>query len=166
MSKAVIKLLSVRLSKAEYLKAIRTEQISFTELLDVAIKGSDSHSWRSAWLVGLLSKRNDERITPRINDILTAVMSKVDGHQREFIKLLSRMKMSEDQQSIFFDQCVNIWKSIEKKPATRIFAYQFMINMRKKFPELKAEIDFLSQEHYTESLSPGIKKSFIRLNLS
>jgi len=165
MSKAVKDLLSIRLSKTEFLKRIRTEQIGFDALLGVAINSPDSYGWRAAWLVGLLAKRNDERIVPSISDVLNVLMFKEDGHQREFIKLLLQMKMSEAQQSIFLDHCVNIWKSIDKKPGTRIFAYKFMINMCKKFPELSSELDFLSQEHYTDSLSPGIKKSFEKLDL-
>jgi len=165
MTKVVAELLSVKKSRSAYLKRIRIDQISFDDLLDFAINSSDANAWRAAWLVGILVKRNDERITPQISNILNVLLYKGDGHQREVIKILLRMDLNEMQQSIFFDYCITIWKSIEKKSSTRICAFKFLVKMQKNIPELAGEVRYLNQEIYTESLSVGIKKSLEKMQL-
>ena len=120
-------------------------------------------SWRSAWLIGGIIHKNDKRIIPHINQILKNLPQLPDGHQRELIKILNKMILSEEQEGRLFDCCMTIWEAIHKSPSVRIFAFQFLIKTTKKYPDLKNEIDFLTQEQYTTTLSPGIKKSFYKL---
>ena len=73
------------------------------------------------------------------------------------------MHLTENQESLLFDVCLTIWEDIAKSPSVRGTAFKFLLKIVKKYPELSEEIGHLTQSHYTESLSPGIKHSFIRM---
>ncbi|MBC8266489.1 MAG: hypothetical protein H8E84_05930 [Flavobacteriales bacterium] len=119
-------------------------------------------SWRSAWVVVHLMKEDDPKIKKHLTKIIKSIESKADGHQRELLKIVRKMKLSEKNDGLFFDVCINIWESVNKKPATRYYAGLFIIEMAKKYPEIKNELEHLTSYYYTQTLSPGIKRSFDR----
>ena len=73
------------------------------------------------------------------------------------------MELKEEYEGILFNLCMDIWEQINKTPSVRITALKFIIKIAKKHPELSQEITFLTQDHYLESLSPGIKHSVSRM---
>jgi urate oxidase len=73
------------------------------------------------------------------------------------------MRLTEKQEGILFDKCMNIWEDISKSPSVRGFAFQIIITTVKKYPELISEIEFLTQNHYLETISPGIRHSIKRM---
>ena len=94
-----------------------------------------------------------------IKRIIDALKSKDDGHQRELLKILYKMELTEKYEGILFDYCMDIWEQISKSPSVRVNALKFIIKIAKKHPELSQEITFLTENHYLESLSPGAKHS-------
>lgn len=145
--------------KDEMISFLENHPEFFTEAIELAIKDEQPFSWRSAWLLWSCMEINDKRIRKSIDKILTALPSKQDGHQRELIKILLQMQLNERQEGKLFNICWTIWESLNKKPSVRYTAFKFIIEMTKKYPELNKEIQYLPQEHYLESLSPGIKNS-------
>jgi len=135
----------------------------FEEAIDLAISDKETFSWRAAWLLWSCMELNDQRIQSYVKTIIKSITTKNDGHQRELIKILLQMNLSEEQEGILFNTCMNIWERIDKMPSVRFTAFQFIVQTGKKYPELTEEIIFLTQNHYLESLSPGIKRSVQRL---
>ena len=72
------------------------------------------------------------------------------------------MSLNEDQEGLFFNVCMNIWEAVNKKLAVRYYCGLFIIEMLKKYPEIKNELEFLTTDYYTQTLSPGIKRIFER----
>ncbi len=135
----------------------------FNEAIDLAISDKQPYSWRAAWLLWSCMEENDPRIRPYIKKIIKSITTKNDGHQRELIKILLQMKLTEKQEGILFNTCINLWEQIDKKPSVRFTAFQFVLKTAKRYPELSNEIKFLTQNHYLETLSPGIKRSVQRM---
>jgi hypothetical protein len=108
-------------------------------------------------------KENDKRIQKYINKIVGTLETKDDGHQRELLKILSKMELKEEYESILFDHCMDIWEQINKAPSVRVNTLKFIIKIAKEHPGLAEEITFLTQNHYLESLSPGAKHSVSKL---
>jgi len=79
------------------------------------------------------------------------------------MKVIKNMYVDDELEGYLFDICVSIWEDIDKIPSVRVMAFQIIANILKKYPDLKSEIIFLTQNHYVETLSPGIKMSFIKL---
>ncbi len=149
--------------KEELLSFVEKYPQSFHKLVEYAVSDEEPFNWRSAWVIFHSIKRNDKRLTEEIDRLVDAVSNKNDGHQRELIKILNKMDLNEDQEGKLFNISMNIWEQLGKSPSVRSTAIQFIAKMAKKYPELRSELDFLTQEQYLETLSPGIKHSIKRL---
>ena len=108
-------------------------------------------------------KENDLRLQGYISSILESIQEKEDGHQRELIKILGQMNLNDEHEGRLFNICMTVWESINKRPSVRYTAFVFIIKIAKRHPEISGEIDFITQDRYMESLSPGIKNSISRM---
>ena len=149
--------------KTEMISFLKAHPEYFNEAIELAISDNQPYSWRSAWLLWSCMNENDQRIHKYIQKIVKAVKTKNDGHKRELLKILYQMKLKSGHESILFDICLSIWQQIEKSPSVRFNALKFIIKIAKNHPELANEIDYLLQEHYLETLSPGVKKSISKM---
>ncbi len=135
----------------------------FNEALDLAISDDQPFAWRSAFLISSCMNDNDVRVKKYIKPILACLQTKSDGHQRDLLRILYRMKLGDKDEGTVFDICIKLWEQIGKAPSVRMIAFKFIIKIAKQYPELLNEISVLMQDHYLESLSPGIKCSARRM---
>lgn len=163
MTNSLNKILTDSLRKDAMVGFLKTNPTLFEETIKVSLGDEKPQSWRAAWLVKHYMQRNDKHIRPKINSILKVILNKEDGHQRELLKILIDMELNERQEGILFDKCIRIWEDISKSPSVRGFAFLIITNTVKKYPELISEISFLAQNHFIETLSPGIRHSVIRI---
>jgi len=89
--------------------------------------------------------------------------TKNEGHQRELLKILLQMDLTENQESFLFDVCMTIWEQVNSSPSIRHNAFRYIVKMAKKYPELSNEISVLTQNRYMETLSPGARKSVYKM---
>lgn len=146
-------------NKNEMISFLESKPEYFNEMLQLALSDKQPYSWRAAWLLNNCMENNDKRIKKYAKTILDSIKSKKDGHQRELIKILLKMDLKEIHEGFFFNICLDIWKQINKGSSVRFVALQSIVKLAKKHNELIEEIVFLTQDHYLESLSPGIKNS-------
>jgi hypothetical protein len=73
------------------------------------------------------------------------------------------MHLDEEQNGYLYDLCVSIWKQVEKKPSVRFTAFRGVLKIAHTYPDLTNELLLLTQEKYMESLSPGVKKSILKM---
>ena len=156
-------ILKTRFDKKYLISHLAENPVQFNEALIIALSDEQPQAWRAAWVLNHCIKFNDSRIKKNAAKIIKRIKTKEDGHKRELLKLLEKIELNESQEGYLFDICMTIWESIEKSPSVRITAFRILMSIVKKYPELKNEITHLTQNHYTESLSPGIKNSFNRL---
>lgn len=147
-----------RFSQKEMIIKVSSNSGNYKETIRIAISNEQPQGWRAAWILNHASKKKDQRLNPYVDELIAAIKDKKDGHQRELVKLISKIELNVDQEGLLFDACMNIWETPSKSPSVRYFAFQFIVSTVKKYPELKQEIDFLTQPEYLESLSPGIRK--------
>lgn len=135
----------------------------YTEAIELALGDKQPYSWRAAWLLFDCLEANDARLRGYIDHIIRAIPSKKDGHQRELLKILSMMELGEDHEGIVFDICMNTWEKIHLTPSVRYTAFRLMLAIASKYPELLREIELLTDDNYTETLSPGVRHSLVKL---
>ena len=133
------------------------------EAIELAIANKQPYSWRAAWLLWSCIEKNDTRIQPRIQSLIDGLKDKKDGHQRELLKILIVMELSEEQETNLLDYCIRLWKDIKKTPSIRYTAFRFINKIVSKYPELRNEIKYYTVKKYIETLSPGIQKSINKL---
>ncbi|NWF88335.1 MAG: hypothetical protein HXY50_02625 [Ignavibacteriaceae bacterium] len=149
--------------KEEVVSFLNNHPEYFEEAIQLAIADKQPFSWRAAFLLVNCMKKNDNRVQKYINQIVESIKTKKDGHQRELLKILFNMEIKGKHEGKLFDVCMSLWEQINKQPSIRITALKFILKIAKKHPELKEEIVYLTQDHYLEFLSPGVKKSIERM---
>ena len=163
MTESLQQILTASLRKDKLLTFLKENPNFFDETLKVSLQDKEPESWRAAWLIFHFMNKNDSRVTKKINAILKAISNKKDGHQRELLKILIKMNLTEKQEGVLFDRCITIWEDISKSSSVRGIAFSIFVNIVKIYPELISEIEFLTQGHYVETLTPGIRYSLIRM---
>ena len=163
MNSSLQHILTGRLRKKELVIFLQKQPKLFSDVIQIALGDKEPESWRAAWLAKNYMSQNDERLKPYITQILKAIPNKKDGHQRELLKILMEMKLTKKQEGILFDSCMTIWEKINKSSSVRGIALTFLAFTIKKYPDLISEIDFLTQNHYLETLTPGIRNSVARI---
>lgn len=149
--------------KDELIAFMRTYPEHFDEAIQLALSDNQPLAWRAAFLLWGCIDDNDKRIRKHIPAIVKCLKDKDDGHQRELLKILSRMEIGEKYEGKIFDLCMNLWKQPDKVPSVRVTAFKFILKITEKYPELMNEISVLTQDHYLESLSPGVRHSVERM---
>ncbi|MFZ1289632.1 MAG: hypothetical protein WAR79_06065 [Melioribacteraceae bacterium] len=149
--------------KDEMISFLKSHPEYFDEAIELAVSDKQPYSWRSAFLLWGCMEENDLRIQKHVKSIVNSIEDKKDGHQRELLKILSKMKINKKYEGKIFNICMNLWEQINKDPSIRITALKFIIKIAQKHPELMEEIIFLTQDHYLETLSPGVKNSVEKL---
>jgi len=152
-------------NKQEMMAWLDAHPESFTEAVQLAVADKQPCSWRSAWLLWGCMEDNDPRIRPFIPKIVECLETKRDGHQRELLKILLRMELSEEHEGYLFDLCMNVWEKIGKAPSVRHNAFRMIVRIASKYPELLNDIAFITQSHYIDSLSPGVRRSVMKMYL-
>lgn len=142
--------------KLQLVKQLKNDKKSFNAFLSFSLLSNEPLAWRAAWLLRSCLTKNDERISAEAIRITKAIRGKADGHQRELIKNLELIQLEESFEGYLFDECMLIWETLSKKPSTRITAFKAMHRIAKKYPELAHDLELLTEEHYTETLTPGV----------
>lgn len=135
----------------------------YEEAVRLAVSNDQPYSWRAAWLLWSCMEENDPRLKKHTAKFIKALDGKKDGHQREIIKILMKMDLTERQESLLFDKCVSLWEQTALSPSIRYTAFHFIRRIASKYPELKKEISALFQPHFITPLSPGAKNGINRM---
>ena len=163
MEESLQHILTARLRKEEMTAFLKKHPEQFEQVINTALTDKQPEAWRAAWLLNHCMKENDQRLKAHIKTITMIISTKQDGHQRELLKVLDIMELSEKHDGLLFDVCMTIWEAIHKSPSVRGTAFMHLIKIFQKYPELNNEIEYLTQSHYTATLSPGIKHSLNRI---
>lgn len=133
------------------------------ELIQFALSDAAPLCSRAAWLLSKITRDNDPRIKPYTTKFLEIIPQVKDGHQRDLINVLRKMNLNEEEEGLFFDLCVTIWCDLSKIPSARYYAFQYLLKIVDKYPDLINEIVLLTEDFYLESLSPGIKRTINKM---
>jgi hypothetical protein len=151
------------IGKDNYLKILKARPDYIEPLLEICKSDLNPQAWRAAWLLRHTLEQNDPRLIRHLDDIASLLRGKADGHQRELLLLFEKSELNQQLSGILFDESSRIWQAVGKKPSTRITAFKSLVRIANRYPELKQELSLLSTDHYTDTLSPGIKKMLFRI---
>jgi len=135
----------------------------FEETVQLAVSDKPTYSWRAAWLLWSCMEDDDKRLQPHIRLLIIALEGKDEGHQRELLKILLRMELNDKYLGILFNISMNLWEQIYKQPSVRYTAFRVILKAVKRHRQLMREIGYIVNEQYTDSLSPGIRRSLLRM---
>lgn len=150
--------------KVQLIEVLNSRPEYVDQALALCTSDTQPQAWRAAWLLQHTALPRDKRILKHIPKILDVLPHRESGHQRELLKLLEPFTLNETEESQLFDCCMTLWEDLSKSPSLRITAFKILVRIAKKYPELQGELTFLTEDHFTEALSPGIKRTFERLS--
>ena len=127
------------------------------EALHYALSNKSPENWRSAWLLFHCLKDVQEFLQEHCKELITALINKEGGHQRELIKIIFELQIPEDMEGPLYDTCFDIWCDLSRQPSVRIKSLEMLFRIVQRHPELAAELESALDEHFLESLSPGIQ---------
>ena len=145
--------------KAEMISSMQAHPEYFDEAISLAVSNKQPYAWRAAWLLWSCMAENDQRIQKQIGKIVSSIQAKNDSHQRELLKILLQMELSEKHEVFLLDSCIKIWEGTNKKPSVRFTAFKMMVKIAKKHPDLHNEVALLTEDQYMNSFSAAAKKS-------
>ncbi len=134
----------------------------FPEAIDLAVAERERYSWRAAWLLGNCMEKDDKRVRSSLDRLIAAMPGKPDGHWRELMKIVSKMRLNDEQEGRVFDMAMQQWLDPDKQSSVRWKAFQFMAAMVETYPELAAEVKLVLRPDLIEPLSPGVRRSVSR----
>jgi len=149
--------------KDEMIAYLNNHPEDFEEAIKLAISDKQPYGWRSAWLLWSCMEKNERRIQGYVKQIINTISTKGDGHQRELLKILQLVELDEEDEGILLNVCVELWGKTNKRPSVRYTAFMFMNKMVARYPDLFHEIELLTEDHYLDTLSPGIKLAIKRI---
>lgn len=154
--------------KADMITYMESYPEQFEEAITLALSDKQPYCWRAASILWSCMEENDRRIRKYLQEIIDCLPAKKQGHQRELLKILMRMELNEIQEGKLFNLCVELWEDTNNQPSVRYMAFQSMVKIAKKHPDLFREIDFLTENQYLNSLSPAVRKGIKKIikNLS
>lgn len=133
-----------------------------SEAIDLAVGTRPRYAWRAAWLVGNGMTADDPRLKHEVDRLIHAMPGKPDGHWRELMKIVMRMRLNDEQEGRVFEMALSQWQDPGKQASVRWMAFRFMADMVKKYPALAGEVKLLLRPELVEPLSPGIRRSVAR----
>lgn len=151
-------ILDKRLDKDFLIQLFQEQQEVHNAAIQLALSNQEPQAFRATWILSHCTKKNDARIVPFVNDFIKELPKKKDGHQREILKILEKITLDDEQEGRLFDCCMTLWENIAKAPAVRYVSFRILHKVCEKYPELSGELEFICQEQYLESLSPGIQR--------
>ncbi len=157
-----LELLLSKYFKTKAVQTIREYPELIEQILPICLTNKPPMCWRAAWVTRSAMDKNDAQAIPYIDRFLQVLPKKEDGHQRELIKLLQMLELTNDQESVLYDISVSIWESVGKQSSVRYVAIENILEMVSKYPELHNELEAITQPQYLNSLSPGIKKGILK----
>lgn len=129
------------------------------QLLDLLLNAENPLAWRAGWLLFDCTPPNDPLILPKIDHIIDILPQKMQSQQRELLKLLFKMDLTEHQMGRVFNIASSFWLNPKKQPSVRMYSFRWMLKIAEVHKELLPEVLLLAESPQTQNLSPGVKHS-------
>lgn len=134
-------------------------------LMDIALTGSNRHSWRAAWIADKINEQHPGIVKPWILQITEGLKGlKHTGKKRQFLKLVSLCPISPEHRGFLVDYCLACLDSPAEPPAVKAHAMQILYQISEYEPELKEELLQILEFEIEISESAGIKARARRLS--
>ena len=154
--------LTNRIHKTSLLEKIHADPDHFDKLLNWSFLKEQPIGWRATWLLKQVVDKNDPRLGHQISQLIEQFPKFNESQKREWLRILIYQEFTDDDAGYLFDLCMLEWKNIHNHPALRSSAFQILMRIFKKFPELVTELTHLMTPEYLEPLSPAIRKGILK----
>ncbi len=133
-------------SKAQTVKIasqIGSNQESFDELIKLFLGNEYRVTQRAAWIVSHCADENPWLIDPHIESMLLNLQHTAsDPVKRNTLRVLRYVDIPEDLMGLAAELCFKFLQSGKEPVAVKVHSMDILLNIVKKYPELKDELKF------------------------
>lgn len=134
---------------------IGNDEHRFEELMHLFLKDDYKVTQRASWVVSECTERFPFLITPYLNSIILNLRNEVhDAVKRNTIRILQFVEIPESLFGITAEFCFELLASKKEPVAIKAFSMTVLLEIVKKIPELKIELQILIEDQMPYS-SPG-----------
>jgi hypothetical protein len=149
--------------KEDIVTFVKSDESYVFQLLELALTDQSQSGWRAGWILANVIDCNDQRVLERLDEIIELIPKLPHSHQREFLRIIQLMELTEEQDGVVFALAVGLWEDLGKQGSVRYNAFKCILKIADKHPELKNEIHLWSAPYYLDSLSKGIRHSIVKM---
>lgn len=147
----------------EVIRWVGNDEKRFKELIHLVLGSNKLIAQRAAWPMSYLVIDQPKLIYPYLYDLLELVKQPVHpAIKRNTFRFLKEIDIPENCIPKTLETCFNAVGNPKEPVAVICFAFYTLLNLGKKFPELKNEILFATELHQ-ENESAGIKHMIKKL---
>lgn len=126
------------------------------DFVDYAVSNKE-YAWRAAWILHHYSEKFPRELDQYAQILINSLKDVAGhGHIREILKVIYKLKLSEEQTSEMFDICYDFLQNNKLQSSVRGMSFMFLMRVANEYPELKGEIEVIF-ENIKDFLSPGIR---------
>ena len=114
-------------------------------------------------MVGSCMEENDKRVRKHVKKLIDLLFVTKGGEQRELLKIIYQMKISNSLEGLLFDHCIVMWMDIKQQSSVRFYAFKMLCKIAEEHPDLNKEVLGLLNLPHAGSLTPAIRKSVMKL---
>lgn len=155
--KSTIQEILTKFHKNDIIECLHKHPQYFEDALQLALGDISPYSWRAAWVLWSCMEPNDKRVRKHVKQIIAILPERKSNQQRELLKILEPMEIDENLEGLLYDQCIQLWERTDLQPSVRYNAFKVILKIAKKHPEAADELKSLTEDHYLDSLSRGVK---------
>lgn len=136
------------------------------ELLKLIMSDDAQITMRASWVLQHMSFENPDIIYPHLPELIKFLRKK-DQHTgaiRNVIRIFKELDLPEKYCSEIFDLCMAYSKNPAMPHAVRVFAIYTMVNICKKYPELKYEVELIIHELKSYPQPPSFVACFKKVS--
>ena len=142
------------LSKPELLK----------DLFGLCVSNEKVVSWRAAWVLNHLTRKNKEFVSPLIPDMIKNFPDlKYDGQKACFLRCLSYYDLHQENLGTMLDECLNFLQKESSRPFIISYALDFLQRICMHVPELSREVSITISAHMAHFPTAYLQKKATRV---
>lgn len=148
-------------SKAQTTKIARfigDDKERFDELMQLFLYDESQITQRAAWVMSYCCEAYGKLLTPYLSDLINYLQEKNlhDAVKRNIFRVFQYVNFSDEYAGSAYDAAYKYFTSRSEAIAIRVFALTVLVNICKKYPELKDElIPIIEEELYEEEVKPA-----------
>ena len=158
------------LSRAEkgMMERVSDKVINEPDLLDdlfrICISNEKVISWRAAWVLNHLTRKNKALIRPLIPEFIRHFPDlKYDGQKACFLRSLSNFDLDDENLGMMVDACLDFMEKETSRPFMISYSMDFLQRICEQEPELSREIRLVISSNAPHFPTPYLQKKAARV---
>ena len=133
-------------------------------LMEIALEGNDTVSWRATWVADKIMERYPEAVLPW-REVIIGILPAIRhvGKRRQLLRMISRCEIPDSSGGMLFDYCQERLFLPGEKTAVKAYSMQILYNLTQQVPGLRKEVIQTLEQVIEQSTEAGVVASATKI---